>query len=247
MIYSMNHTVGDGASYYKLFKMMSLDEEIQSLNFDRKHEFSEVELSFSESQNKAKEQEQKKKNGFRKVINLDLIQKIKEKNNAACGDRWVSTHDIITSMLFNSLKADQLMYAINTRPHLSYLDDHDVGNYVDAIIIDSSDEITAKDIRQSINDYKSGLHVKSDKLKNSNGATKTALLTSWVQNYKTLILGANCKQNFHLPLVPSNLQGKAIGGVDHLCVLFCLNESTWMLVGLTTNTNWLENNPLFLN
>ena len=247
MIYSMNHIVGDGTSYYQLFKMMSSDEEIKTLNFNRKHEFSRAELPVAESQHKTKEQEKKKKIGFGKVINLDLIQKIKEKNNATFGERWVSTHDIITSMLFNSLKSDKLFYPINSRSHLSYLDDYDVGNYVDVIVIDSSDESTAKDIRQSINDFKAGLHDISDKLKDSNGDTKTAVFTSWIQNYKTLILGSHCKQNVHFPLLPRNLYGKNTGSLDHLVVLFCLNESTWMLCGVTTNTNWLENNELFID
>lgn len=243
IIYSMNHIIGDGTSYYQLLSLLSFDEEIKPFNFERKLQFSRIEGEVNKFTSIEKQT-------FVKKINLELINKLKDETNENLHGEWVSTHDIINSLFFNSVKPDLAIFPVNARPHINYLDETDVGNYIKPIIISTENTLTAQDIRHAINKFR---RTPEDNdacitvLSQPKAQSTKAVLTSWVQNYKQLSLGSECSYVAHYPLKPSYLHGDSIDGLDHIAVLFCLNASTWLLAGMTTNLTWLEGNILFDN
>ena len=253
IIFSMNHIIADGASYYKLLNSISFDEDIPCLNFERKQDFTR--LGFEK--NHIMGSKKRKLHFFNKNINLDLIGEIKTRENSISPDDWISHHDIIASMFFDAVKSDVSIYPVNARPHVGYLNQLDIGNYIKPIVFKAGNSIGPKGIRRALNKFKQNPEdnesCKNIAVHNSLGPKESfiensdskAVLTSWVQSYKQLYLGDDCSYRFHIPLKPSYLHGESVGEIDHLAILFCFNSTTWKLVGMTSKPEWLDEHPLF--
>ena len=255
IIFSMNHIISDGTSYYNLLNSLSFDEDIIPFNFKRKLEFTR--LGFDKNHFSLKTMKENKKHKFVKKVNLELIEKIKKDTNEILEDEWVSTNDVVSSLFFNSVKSDVSIYPVNARPYIDYLSDIYVGNYIKPVIFKNKREMKAKDIRHAINKIKndpenngSCINKNEDGYISDNSQTiqseSRAALTSWVQSYKQISLGSECSYVAHYPLKPSYLHGESLNAFEHGAILFCLNSAVWILAGVTSDVSWLENNVLFL-
>lgn len=247
IIFSMNHIISDGTSYYNLLNSLSFDEDIIPFNFERKLDFTRIGREKNDIPTNG--MKAKERYGFIKKVDLELVDKIKNGTNLLSKGEWVSTHDVISSLFFNSVKSDMSIYPVNARPHINYLSDVDVGNYIKPIIIAKEGEVKPQDVRHSINKFKQdpgnnesclNINMVEDDMKSK------AVITSWVQSYQELSFGSECSYVSHSPLQPIYLYGQALNELDHVAVLFCCNSSTWMLTGLTSDTSWLKDNGLFL-
>ena len=244
IILSMSHVVGDGESYYNLLNMLSFEQEVNKLNFERNHKFSRMPL------NNQEEVIEKNKQTFIKTINLDLVKRIKKEVNTSLENSWVSTHDIISSIFFNSVNNYLSLYVINARPHLEYLKKIDVGNYTSFLVFISGKDLESQDVRRALERYKSDPENHEtcvNFIDQPKGEKTLAILTSWVQNYKQLNLGQDVSYISHQPLNAPSHQPEIGRGVDNIGILFCSDAETWKLMSFTTQPEWLQNNPLFLD
>ncbi|GEM74102.1 hypothetical protein [Vibrio sagamiensis] len=243
IIFSMSHVMGDGESYYNIINMLSFNEDINKLNFERNTKFSRMLLESQENTN------EKNKKTFIKTINLDLVKRVKNEINSSLKNSWISTHDVISSMYFNSVNNYYSIYLVNARPHLEYLSKADVGNYTSFLVFISGKDLKSQNIRMAIEKYKKGPENHENWINfidQPKGEKTVALLTSWVQNYKQLNLGQSTSYISHQPLNAPSHQPESGRNVDNIAILYCSDAATWKLLCFSTQSEWLKDNPLFL-
>ena len=144
VIFSISHVIVDGFTYYKLMDMLSsAGEEISTLNCVRKHEIQEQIVDSI-----GKEEHAYFSSGallcnyactaFCSIqkpliesyyIDMDRVNKIKEKEKADSGVDYVSTNDIICSSFAGATNARTLIMPINFREKSPTFTNNDAGNY----------------------------------------------------------------------------------------------------------------------
>ena len=223
MIVSLSHRVGDGYTFYNLYKMLDPRKDLKSLNPYRKSKVIErietklgkkmlegiggvwVTLLFVKSvllsKLRGERWEQKSL-----LVNPSFIEDMKNNTDLQEVD-FITTNDIITSTCFKLAKTDMGMMPINFRGRVEDCGDLDAPNYMNTIMYRPADYDRPELIQKS-------LQLKVMK-RASNPPTKeipndpTCLLksinvticTNWTSFLKNdFSLGSKSKQLLHMPL-----------------------------------------------
>ncbi len=133
LIFSLSHTIADGATYYRLLNMLCSNEEVIALNAVRKHDYSMKKAIGKENNDfvfyktfilgviasmlfghKAKL--------LGLYVNEDEVKKTKAKVSEEKQVPFVSTNDILTSNFMRAIKARICIMAINFRNRFPGID-----------------------------------------------------------------------------------------------------------------------------
>jgi hypothetical protein len=171
LVVSMNHTLGDGHTYYKLYSMLSVDSEVDELNPVRVADFEAAKTEVIGEKETAMFKSAGlafgivgtyigTKLGRRGPQNIcinevDPAWAAKEKSKAKQEGQvpFVSTNDALTSWYFREMGSDTNIMVANFRsrqPSVLNLSDHHVGNYEANLPYFPGDVETPALIRQSI-------------------------------------------------------------------------------------------------
>ena len=233
VIVSMSQILGDGATYYQILNMLDIDAEVSSLPFARQQDF----IRFVPDQTEPSYPDELQSHHFCKTINRNYLEQIKQEVNQRIAPDWVSTHDVFTSLYFNSLNVELAVIPVNVRRYIDYLSDTQVGNYLKPLHIRSQIGFDPSDIREALSDLAKQpheLHSGFCDLTNNQWQDekrlqlcKKGLLASWIQFYRPLNLGSEFKHIEHGPFYPPFYTSEVTGLFDHHTILFQSDINTW--------------------
>ena len=215
----MSHSVGDGATYYKLLEMLFSIEEDTILKLN------EVRIKNSQKQQIAlmgKNEERlfrslgcvlnilwgllvsillcRPMNPQFEIVDLDKMETAK-KEAAKDGDvQFVSTNDIITSWYLQQTQSEIGFMAINWRNRLDGHSMLDVGNYENLLYYSKEDSATPSLIRQSLTKFKRVV-TKDNRLPGfftCFGSPCIPIVTNWASFAKRNDI-KGCEEDCHIP------------------------------------------------
>lgn len=173
LVVSMNHTLGDGHTYYKLYNMLSADTDVEALDPVRVTGFEEAKTKvIGEKENAmftsaalgfgiigsymgAKVTRRKPQNICIHTIDPAWVIQEKAKAKEEKQVPFVSANDAITSWFFREMKSDLNIMVANFRnrePSVLGLNNHHAGNYEANVPYFPGDVVTPSLIRRSIRD-----------------------------------------------------------------------------------------------
>eukprot|EP00594_Rhizosolenia_setigera_P006791 CAMPEP_0178942532 /NCGR_PEP_ID=MMETSP0789-20121207/2051_1 /TAXON_ID=3005 /ORGANISM="Rhizosolenia setigera, Strain CCMP 1694" /LENGTH=441 /DNA_ID=CAMNT_0020621961 /DNA_START=1908 /DNA_END=3233 /DNA_ORIENTATION=- len=216
----MSHTVGDGATYYKLLHMLlSTDEKnIVELNARRNMNAEEQQISlmgekeagFVNSPGCA----MSIMKGYLKfilsrrslVLEFGMVDqsKIEEMKTTAakeCSIPFVSTNDVITSWYLQQHQAGFGFMGINWRDRLANLKELDAGNYENVLFFRKEDSATPGLIRKSLKSFKRVV-TEDDEMPGFWEVLRTNTIPA-VTNWSTFAKKndiVECEEDIHLPI-----------------------------------------------
>lgn len=225
LITSLSHRVGDGFTFYSLYKMLDPKRSVIALNPERKLDVvSRIEEGMGKkmlvgiggfwvkmlfvrdillSKVTGAEWAQKM---F--LLDDDYLKTVKKKMNAVpgCG-RLPSTNDIIVSSCFKVSKPDLGLMSINFRGRIENCDEYDAPNYFNTIIYRPRDYASPTLIRESIsgNRFERAAKPPTELLTSSPSLMAKKIHVSICTNWATFndddfSLGSDFKQVLHMPL-----------------------------------------------
>jgi len=169
LLVSMNHTLGDGHTYYKLYNMLSMDAELEALDPVRVAGFEEAKTEVIGKKESALFASagvafgilgtylgtKFGKRGPQNVCvnEVDSVWVEEEKARKASDVPFVSSNDVLTSWFFRQMKSDVNIMVANfrsRRPSVLNLTDTHAGNYEANIPYFPGDVETPSLVRQSI-------------------------------------------------------------------------------------------------
>ncbi len=219
LMVSLNHVIGDGFVFYKLYGMLDSNAEIKSLKINR--EFA-IHAKLIDTHGKDEVKYFKsigtlfnliggmlcgiKKNIIRhRIVDNNYVDSVKKdyiKNNI---DLFISTNDILSSCLYNASECDVGLLAINFRNRFSGLTDEHAGNYEGVKAYHSEDIKYPALIRQSVNQN----FIRPVSGNNKGGIlpgfctkywAKNVLISNWSGLYEHIDL-PNSTQLLHIPIL----------------------------------------------
>lgn len=251
MLVNLNHTLGDGHTYYKIYQMLSEDVEITSLNPIRKEGFEEAKTEvIGKLENKmlssfglvfgilgglikSRITNPSPQNLFLYEVEKEWINTIKANSKTSENVDFISTNDALTSWFFNNVNSNVNLMVANLRsrnPSIVTLTDEDAGNYEANIPYFKEDVKTAALIRQSIQTPNREFRAKRAGGSKIPGfwtllKNKVSIITNWATFYKDVRLKADdnniLKPKLHLPIMQAD---GMITSMWNSMVVFKLNE-----------------------
>ena len=223
LVVSMNHTLGDGHTYYKLYGMLSTDTDVEALEPVRVADFEKAKTEvIGKNENAmftsagiglgimgtymgAKVTRRKPQNVC--IHSVDPAWAAHEKANAKQAGQvpFVSTNDALTSWFFREMKSDLNIMVANYRsrkPSILGLKERHVGNYEANVPYFPGDVETPTLIRQSISGADGGFRTHragSPPTEIPKFLTlirnKCSLITNWATFYRDVVLQDNAPGN----------------------------------------------------
>jgi hypothetical protein len=230
LVVSMNHTLGDGHTYYKLYSMLSADAEVDELNPVRVSDFEAAKTEIIGN----KETAMFKSAGLAfGILGTYIITKLsrrapqsvcvnevdpvwvaKEKAKAKQESQapFVSTNDALSSWFFREMGSDMNIMVANfrsRRPSVLNLSDCHVGNYEANLPYFPGDVETPALIRQSIRDADGAFRARRAGVPTTEIPSfwtllqnKTAIITNWATFYCDVNLQDNAQDNKESTIKP---------------------------------------------
>ena len=230
LVVSMNHTLGDGHTYYKLYGMLSADTDVEVLDPVRVVDFEEAKTEvIGEKENAmftsaglglgimgtyvgAKVTRREPQNVCIHAVDPAWVAQEKSKAKQERQVPFVSTNDALTSWFFRKMKSDLNIMVANFRsrePSILDLSEHHVGNYEANVPYFPGDVETPALIRQSIRNADGGFRARragSPPTKIPKFMTlvrnKSAIITNWATFYRDVVLQDNAPDNETSPHNP---------------------------------------------
>jgi hypothetical protein len=230
LVVSMNHTLGDGHTYYKLYGMLSADTDVEVLDPVRVADFEEAKTEvIGEKENAmftsaglglgimgtyvgAKVTRRESQNVCIHAVDPAWVSQEKVKAKQEGQVPFVSTNDALTSWFFREMKSDMNIMVANFRsrePSILGLTEHHVGNYEANMPYFPGDVETPALIRQSIRNADGGFRARragSPPTKIPKFLTlvrnKSAIITNWATFYSDVVLQDNAPDNETSPYNP---------------------------------------------
>jgi len=213
ILFSLNHIVGDGHTFYQLYGMLNEQSKPRALIVDRLQEFEAIcdGLIGTETKNWFKPLFILKsvlKKLFCKPylstihsVDFSAIEDLKLEYKKQRPDEFISTNDILTSWYFSKFKIDVGSMVVNTRDRLPQLTQDHAGNYQVIIMYQKGDFEQPSKIRESLKMLR---RVNSDIPLTSSfqcavSRKKFAFITSWASTYMDVEL-SGCNQIIHFPI-----------------------------------------------
>ena len=221
LVVSMNHTLGDGHTYYKLYRMLSADSDVVELNPMRVSDFEAAKTDIIGK----KETSMFKSTGLAfGILGTYLATKFgrhtpqnicinevdpgwvaKEKAKQEGPVPFVSSNDALSSWFFSKMESDTNIMVANFRgrqPSILNLSDNDAGNYEANVPYFPGDVETPALIRQSIRDADGAFraHRAGSPETEIPGFWKllhnrTSIISNWANFYCDVNLQDNVKDN----------------------------------------------------
>ena len=219
LVVSMNHTVGDGHTYYKLYGMLDANQEVEALDPVRVSGFEEAKTEVIGENESAmfsstgyalgivgtyllgKLTGREPQNICVHTIDPAWIAQEKDKAAEEAKVPFVSTNDVLTSWFFREMKSDINIMVANFRsrkPAILDLVDHHAGNYEANIPYFPGDFESPALVRQSIlgpNNQFRARRAGSPATKIPGFTTllrnKSAIITNWASFYRDVALHAD--------------------------------------------------------
>ena len=216
LIVSMNHTLGDGHTYYKLYGMLSADTNVEMLEPVRAAGFEEVKtevigkktnamftsagigLGIMGTYMGAKVTRRKPQNVCIHTVDPAWADHEKTKAKQAGQVPFVSTNDALTSWFFREMKSDLNIMVANFRsrnPSILGLEERHVGNYEANVPYFPGDVETPTLIRQSIRSADGGFRAHRAGSPPTEipkflklVRNKCTLITNWATFYRDVVL-----------------------------------------------------------
>ena len=230
LVVSMNHTLGDGQTYYKLYGMLSTDSEVDELDPVRVSGFEEAKTEIIG----LKETAMLKSAGIAFGIlgtyigtklsrrapqnicihEVDPVWVAKEKANAKQEGLapFVSTNDALSSWFFRKMGSNTNIMLANfrsRRPSVLNLSDCHVGNYEANLPYFPGDVETPALIRRSIRDADGAFRARRAGVPTTEIPSfwtllqnKTAIITNWASFYREVNLLDNARDNKESTIKP---------------------------------------------
>ena len=173
LIVSMNHTLGDGHTYYKLYRMLSVDSEVEELDPVRVSDFEDTKTDIIGKKETAmfgsaglafgilgtylgaKFGRRAPQNICINAVDPARVAREKTKVKQEGQVSFVSSNDVLSSWFFRKMESDTNIMVANLRsrqPSVLNLSDSHVGNYEANLPYFPGDVETPTLIRQSIRD-----------------------------------------------------------------------------------------------
>jgi len=222
LIVSMNHTLGDGHTYYRLYGMLDADQEVEALDPVRVAGFEEAKIKIIGENESAmfsstgyglgivgtylfgKLTGRKPQNVCVHTIDPAWVAQEKAKAAEEAQVPFVSTNDALTSWFFREMKCDINIMVANFRsrkPAILDLVGHHVGNYEANVPYFPGDFEKPALIRQSIRDSANQFRARragSPITKIPGLSTllrnKSAIITNWASFYRDVVLLADSRR-----------------------------------------------------
>jgi hypothetical protein len=219
----MNHTLGDGHTYYKLYGMLSADKEVEVLDPVRVADFEEAKTEvIGEKENAmftsiglslgimgtymgAKVTRRGPQNVCIHAVDPAWVVQEKVKAKQEGQVPFVSTNDALTSWFFREMKSDTNIMLANFRsrhPSVLNLSGYHVGNYEANLPYFPGDVETPALIRQSIRDADGAFRASRAGLPKTEIPgfwtllnNKTAIITNWATFYRDVNLQDDAQNN----------------------------------------------------
>ncbi|MGL1862366.1 MAG: hypothetical protein OCC46_07570 [Pseudodesulfovibrio sp.] len=216
LVVSMNHTLGDGHTYYKLYGMLSSDTDVVALAPVRVADFEEAKIEvIGEKENAmftsaglglgimgtylgGKLTRREPQNICVHAVDSAWVAQEKAKAKQEGQVPFISTNDALTSWFFHTMKSDLNIMVANFRsrkPSILGLNDNHAGNYEANIPYFPGDVENPSLIRQSISDVDSmfrAMRAGSPSTEIPNFLTlvrnRSALITNWATFYRDVVL-----------------------------------------------------------
>ena len=219
LVVSMNHTLGDGHTYYRLYGMLSADAGVEALDPVRLENFEEAKAGIiGEKENAmfasaglglgilgsylvARFTRRKPQNVC--IHSVDPAWVAQEKADAEQENLvpFVSTNDALTSWFFREMKSDMNIMVANFRsrkPSILDLDEQHAGNYEANVPYFKGDVETPVLIRQSIRNVDGSFRARRAGLPATEVLSfmtlvrnNSAIITNWATFYRDVILQGN--------------------------------------------------------
>jgi len=228
LVVSMNHTLGDGHTYYKLYSMLSTDSDIDELNPVRVSGFEAAKTDIIGKKETAMFKSAglafgilgtylATKFGRRTPQNIcinevDPAWVAKEKTKQEGPVPFVSTNDALTSWFFHEMKSDLNIMVANFRsrqPSVLNLSDSNVGNYEANVPYFPGDVETPALIRQSIRDADGAFRAKRAGSPETEIPSfwkllrnKTSIISNWANFYCDVNLQDNVQDDMGNTIKP---------------------------------------------
>lgn len=137
IMFAVNHTIGDGYTFYYLWKMLDLKEPVRGMEVQRVHSHTlpnvllHHKLGMSEFHVKTEQVRRDKK--LPKILIFKVsdkgLRKLKDENNT--DDFFVSTNDILCSQIFGACKSSNVVNLnVNMRLLIPGVNANMAGNYI---------------------------------------------------------------------------------------------------------------------
>ena len=216
LVVSMNHTLGDGHTYYKLYGMLNAKTDVEVLNPVRVAGFEEAKTEIvGEKENTmfmsagvglgimgayvgAKIFRRRPQNVCIHQVDPDWVSREKAKAKQEGQVPFVSSNDVISSWFFREMKSDMNIMLANFRsrtPSILDLNEQHVGNYEANVPYFQGDVETPALIRQSIRNVDGGFRARragSPPTEIPKFFTlvrnKSTLITNWATFYQDVVL-----------------------------------------------------------
>ncbi len=223
LVVSMNHTLGDGHTYYKLYSMLSADSDVEKLDPARVPGFEAAKTEIIGKKETAmfksaglglgiagtyvgsKMTRREPQNVCIHAVDPAWVAQEKAKAKQEGQVPFVSTNDALTSWFFREMKSDLNIMVANFRgrePSILGLADHHVGNYEANLPYFPGDVETPALIRQSIRDANGAFRARRAGAPTTETPgfwtllrNKTAIITNWATFYCDVNLKDNTQDN----------------------------------------------------
>jgi hypothetical protein len=233
LVVSMNHSLGDGHTYYKLYGMLSTDSEVDELDLVRVSGFEEAKTEIIG----LKETAMLKSAGLafgilgtyigtmlsrRAPQNICIheidpawVEKEKAKAKQEGQAPFVSTNDALSSWFFRKMESNMNLMLVNFRsrqPSVLSLSDYHVGNYEANLPYFPGDVETPALIRRSIRDGNGAFRARRAGVPATEIPSfwtllqnKAAIITNWATFYREVNLPDNARDNKESTIRPKLL------------------------------------------
>lgn len=226
----MNHTLGDGHTYYKLYSMLSAEVEVDELDPVRIPGFEEAKIEIIGEKETAmfksvglgfgivatylgaKLTRREPQNVSIHVVDPAWVAQESDKANQAGHVPFVSTNDALTSWFFREMESDLNIMVANFRsrePSILGLTEQHVGNYEANVPYFPGDVETPALIRQSIRDADGAFRARRAGVPTTDTPdfwtllhNKTTIITNWATFYCDVNLKDISQDNQERTLTP---------------------------------------------
>lgn len=222
LVFSISHAIGDGRTYYEIFKMLRPGASVRELPSTRVMSFSESmrdacgrkELEWADSTSAicmftctmlpAMLGCGKKAKCFAFHLDQNRVAKMKTVAALEGGVPYVTTNDVLTSGFFNKCGARIGMMGMDCRERLEGIKKNFAGNYVTALTMDPDTFATPATVRKMLSStpYKTT----SKPLPGfcswliGKESAKFAMVTNWSSFAGEMVQLEGCKMEIHLPV-----------------------------------------------
>lgn len=230
LVVSMNHTLGDGHTYYKLYSMLSADADVEVLDPVRVADFEEAKtevigeeesamftsaglgLGIMGTYYGAKLTRREPQNVCIHAADPAWVAQEKARAKQQGQVHFVSTNDALTSWYFREMGSDLNIMVANLRsrePAIPGLSDQNVGNYEANVPYFPGDVETPALIRQSIRGADGAFRARRAGSPTTEVPSfwtllhnRTAIITNWATFYRDVNLQAHVQGNEKSTVTP---------------------------------------------